>query len=317
VNVTAHDSGAGAKVHGGAADGAVDVSGFRPGAARRRFFQPPLQRLRHEPWFAYGERLSPSVLILLGAGAWLAFTALWQLAVMLELAPPVLLVDPLDVLSSLWRKLASANFARDIGVSLARILVSFAAASAIALPCGVLMGAFPVFAALINPIVAAFRYLPAPSFMPLLLMTLGPGDLQKMSLLFIGVVFFLITLVADNTRTVAVELIEAAATLGASRLQTLLRVIIPASMPGAVVAHRQMLAVSWTYLVVAEIVAADGGIGAVMIRSQRVLDTGAILACILTIGVLGLLSDWAFAAVAWLMFPHLRKEPRLGRARDA
>jgi NitT/TauT family transport system permease protein len=311
VNVAAPDSDAAAQE-----DGAVDVSGFRPRAARRRFFERPLRRLRHEPWFAYGERLSPSVLILLGAGAWLAFAALWQLAVTLELAPPVLLVGPLDVLGSLWRKLASANFARDVGVSLARILVSFAAASAIALPCGVLMGAFPAFAALINP-VAAFRYLPAPSFVPLLLMTLGPGDLQKMSLLFIGVVFFLITLVADNTRTVAIELVETAATLGASRLQTLWRVIIPASLPGAVVAHRQMLAVSWTYLVVAEIVAADEGIGAVMVRSQRVLDTGAILACILSIGVLGLLSDGLFAALAWLMFPHLRKEQRGGRGRGA
>jgi NitT/TauT family transport system permease protein len=185
-------------------------------------------------------------------------------------------------------------------------LLSFAAASAIAMPCGLLMGAFPLAAACINPIVAAFRYLPAPSFVPLLLMTLGLGDPQKMALLFIGVVFFLITLVADNTRAVPSELVEAAATLGARRHQTLARVILPASLPGAVVAHRQMLAVSWTYLVVAEIVAADEGIGAVMIRSQRLLQTDAILACILAIGVLGLSCDLAFAGLGWLLFPHLR-----------
>jgi NitT/TauT family transport system permease protein len=305
------NAGDGAGEAGGDAGSDVDTSAFRARSPRRDAFAP----LRREPWLAYGGRLSPSAIVLLGAGAWLAFAGLWQLAVTLELAPPVLLVGPLDVLASLWHKLDSAHFARDIGVSLARILVSFAAASAIAFPCGVLMGAFPLFAALINPIVAAFRYLPAPSFVPLLLMTLGPGDLQKMSLLFVGVVFFLITLVTDNTRTVAVELVETAATLGASRLQTLLRVIIPASLPGAVIAHRQMLAVSWTYLVVAEIVAADEGIGAVMVRSQRVLDTAAILACILTIGVLGLLSDQAFGALAWLMFPHLRSA-RTGRQKS-
>lgn len=282
----------------------TDRSHYRPRLGR----QGLLGRLRLEPWLRYGGRLSPSVLVLLGTLAWLGFAGLWQLAVALELAPPVLLVGPLDVLGSLWQKLVSANFARDIGVSLARVLVSFAAASAIAFPCGVLMGAFPVFAALINPIVAPFRYLPAPSFVPLLLMTLGPGDLQKMALLFIGVVFFLVTLIADNTRTVAVELIESAATLGASRWQTLLRVIIPASLPGAVIAHRQMLAVSWTYLVVAEIVAADKGIGAVMVRAQRVLDTGAILGCILTIGVLGLVSDFAFEGLAWLLFPYRRRQ---------
>lgn len=289
--------------------GAVDTSGYRRSAPGPR----GLSRLGREPWLEYGGRISPSVLVLLGTAAWLAFVALWQLAVALEIAPPVLLVGPVDVVRSLWRLLSRASFAHDIGVSLARVFGSFAAASAMAFPCGVMMGAFPLAAALINPLVAPFRYLPAPSFVPLLLMTLGPGDLQKMSLLFIGVVFFLVALLADNTRTVPRALLEAAATLGASRRQLALRVIIPASLPGAVIAHRQMLAVSWTYLVVAEIVAADGGIGAVMVRSQRVLDTGAILACILTIGVLGLLSDCAFAGLAWLLFPHRRHERRSGR----
>ncbi len=282
----------------------TDGSGFR----ERRRLRALREIRRREPWLSFGARLSPSVLLVLGAVAWSVFCGLWQLAVWLELAPPVLLVGPLDVLATLYHKLVSANFGRDIAVSLARILLSFGAASALAYPCGLLMGTFPVVAACLNPIVAAFRYLPAPSFVPLLLMTLGPGDLQKMALLFIGVVFFSITLVADNTRTVAIELVETAATLGASRLQTLWRVIVPASLPGALTAHRQMLAVSWTYLVVAEIVAADEGIGAVMVRSQRLLQTDAILACILTIGLLGLASDLAFAGLERLAFPYLRRE---------
>lgn len=290
----------------------TDASGFRGRRSRSGFWI----RVRREPWLTFGGRLSPTAILLCGVAAWLAFAAAWQLAVGCELAPPVLLVGPGDVLAALYAKLRSANFSRDIAVSLGRILLSFAAASAIAFPCGLLMGVFPIVAACINPIVAAFRYLPAPSFVPLLLMTLGPGDLQKMALLFIGVVFFLVTLIADNTRTVPVELVETAATLGARRHQILARVVLPASLPGAVIVHRQMLAVSWTYLVVAEIVAADEGIGAVMVRSQRLLQTDAILACILTIGLLGLLCDLAFAALGWLSFPHLRAERAL-RAKQA
>jgi NitT/TauT family transport system permease protein len=280
----------------------IDASEFRTHRRRSKLWA----RARREPWLAFGGHLSPIAILVCAVCAWLTFAGAWQLAVWLELAPPVLLVGPGDVLAALAGKLRNANFGRDIAVSLARILLSFAAASAIAMPCGLLMGAFPLAAACVNPIVAAFRYLPAPSFVPLLLMTLGPGDPQKMALLFIGVVFFLITLIADNTRAVPSELVETAATLGARRHQTLARVILPASLPGAVVAHRQMLAVSWTYLVVAEIVAADEGIGAVMVRSQRLLQTDAILACILTIGVLGLLCDLAFAGLGWLLLPHLR-----------
>ena len=99
-------------------------------------------------------------------------------------------------------------------------------------------------------------------------------------------------------------------TLGGSRWQILSTVIIPASMPNIMVAMRQMLAVSWTYLVIAEIVAATTGIGAVMMRAKRFLHVEKIMAGILVIGLLGLLFDFLFRRLHRLLFPYLESERR-------
>jgi NitT/TauT family transport system permease protein len=79
------------------------------------------------------------------------------------------------------------------------VLGSCAAASLVALPLGILMGSFAIVAAALNPLVSAARYLPAPSFIPVLLMLLGATDAEKLALLFIGVVWFLITMIMDVT----------------------------------------------------------------------------------------------------------------------
>lgn len=216
-----------------------------------------------------------------------------------------LLPGPVAVLRAWIELFAERDFAVDVLQSTKRILVSFAIAIAIALPVGVMMGAFRRVGDFLNPLVSAFRYLPAPSFIPLLLMWLGTGDSQKVSLLVLGVVFFLITLFMDNTRAVPRELIECSSTLGASRAKVLLKVMLPAAMPNHVDTARQMLAVSWSYLVIAEIVAATDGIGAMMMRAKRFVQVDDIMAGILTIGLLGLIADTLIRLIHRRCFHYL------------
>ena len=147
--------------------------------------------------------------------------------------------------------------------------------------------------------------MPAPSFIPILLMWFGTGETPKLALLFIGVVFFLITMVMDYTRNIKMELLETAATLGATRPQLISTVIIPAVLPDIIVSMRQMLAVTWTYLVIAEIVASTTGIGAMMMRARRFLHTDEIMAGIMVIGILGLLFDVLFRLIHRKMFSYL------------
>ena len=197
------------------------------------------------------------------------------------------------------------GFVGDIGKSLYRIYVSFFVACMVAIPLGLLMGCFIKLRVLINPTVGGLRYLPAASFVPLLLVYLGPTDTAKMALLFLGCVFFLIALILDNVLAVPRELIESAQTMGASRRHIVFRVTLPAAAPQIVASMRNMIAVSWTYLVIAEIVAATDGIGAVMMRGAKFLHIDIIMAGILTIGVLGVLTDMLFRFARRLLFPYL------------
>jgi NitT/TauT family transport system permease protein len=245
--------------------------------------------------------------IVLGVLAWLLFLGLWQYAATAGLAPQRLFPPPTQVVSALQELFVTQNFHADVLASLERVAVSFLLAFAIALPLGLFMGAFPVVAAFFNPLVSPFRYLPAPAFIPLLLMWLGAGDAQKIALLFLGVVWFLVTLIADHVRSVKMELIETALTLGASTRQVLGGVVLRASLPGLVDIARQMLAVSWTYLVIAEIVAATDGIGAMIMRARRFVRVDEVMAGIVMIGILGLVLDLLFRLLHWRLFPYARQ----------
>ena len=265
---------------------------------------------RRPRWFEFQRPIPARASLALGVSVWIIFFLLWESAVVFEWVNSLFMPPPEKVLLGLWSLLVKDAFLVDIGISIYRIALSFALACLVAVPLGIFMGSFPRVEAFFNPLVSAWRYLPAPSFIPLLLMWFGTGDGQKIALLFIGVIWFLITIIMDHVKSVRRELIETSMTLGGNRWQILCTVVIPASMPNIMVAMRQMLAVSWTYLVIAEIVAATTGIGAVMMRAKRFLHVEKIMAGILVIGLLGLLFDFLFRRLHRLLFPYLESERR-------
>lgn len=244
--------------------------------------------------------------VFLGALGWIAFVGGWWWAAKSGLAPERLFPGLDKVFISLYELLTEKNFAADIWASIKRILTSFSIAVLLALPFGLLIGAYRPVDRVLAPLAGAFRYLPAPAFIPLLLMWLGTGEEQKIALLVIGVVFFLIIMLADVTRQVPRVYIETARTLGLRPVQILGSVIFRASLAGYVDVFRQLLAVSWTYLVIAEIVAATDGIGAMMMRAKRFVHVDDIMAGILVIGLLGLLFDALFKALHRSAFRYLQ-----------
>ncbi|WP_244178260.1 ABC transporter permease [Marinobacter shengliensis] len=258
-----------------------------------------------EYWFDFNQAIPGSQRLLLGAAGWITFVLVWHITSQMDLAPERLYPGPVAVFGALQELFIEQSFLSDVMASLTRILVSFSIALAIALPLGILMGSFARVDAALNPLMGAWRYLPAPAFIPLLLMWLGTGDTQKIALLLMGVVFFLIIMLADVTRQTPKVLIETAKTLGGGRRIILWTVLFRHSLPGYVDTCRQMLAVSWTYLVIAEIVAATDGIGAMMMRARRFVHVDDIMAGIVTIGVLGLLLDTVFRLIYRKSFPYL------------
>ncbi|WP_371229539.1 ABC transporter permease [Roseovarius sp. 2305UL8-3] len=245
--------------------------------------------------------------LVLGLLVWVLFFGLWEFAVWLRWMPEILLPGPGKVLSALYTLFAEQGFLQDVLVSVWRVMLSFFLACLLAIPLGILIGSFRTVEAFFSPFVSAWRYLPAPSFIPLLLMWFGAGDAQKLALLFIGVIWFLITLISDHTKAVPADLIRTSVTLGGSRMQVLRSVVVPAALPNIVIAMRQMLAVSWTYLVIAEITAADAGIGAMMMRAKRFLHVDQIMAGILVIGLLGLMFDFLLRLLHRKAFHYLEE----------
>ena len=283
-----------------------DHMGDRAGVSTpaERLRKPPAVPVRSTRFLELLHRPEPRNAVVLGViGAGLFFVV-WEIG---HYASPEesrrFLPAPLKVIATLWTLVVEKSFLLDVAKSCMRIFGSFLAACAIAIPIGVLMGCFGNVRALCNPTLSGWRYLPAASFIPLLLVWFGPSETAKMGLLFLGVIFFLVALILDNTAAVQRELIEAALTMGARRRQVVLGVVVPAAAPAFFDSMRNMIAVGWTYLVIAEIVGAQDGIGAVMMRAGRFLKVDVIMAGIFAIGILGVLTDLLFRLGAHWLFP--------------
>src|SRR5690349_2906152 len=141
------------------------------------------------------------------------------------------LKDPLYTLRTGVSLFREFGFAKDVGITVYRVVGGFILAALVAVPLGILMGAYKPIEAFLEPFVSFARYLPASAFIPLLILWAGIGELQKLLVIFIGSVFQIILMVAVTVSQVRRELVEAAMTLGARDRGVVGRVLIPASAP--------------------------------------------------------------------------------------
>jgi NitT/TauT family transport system permease protein len=222
--------------------------------------------------------------------------------------PSYFLPSPSDVISAGWRMIQSGELAENAQASIIVVVVGWIIAAALAVPLGILMGSLKIFEALLEPIVDFVRYLPVSAMIPLLILYIGIGIEEKISVIFIGTFFQLILLVADVATHVANDLLDSAYTLGASRFRVFTTVLLPATLPGVMDALRITIGWAWTYLIVAELVAAEHGLGIMILQSQRGLRTDKIFVGLVTIGLLGFTSDFT---LKWLHRRLLPWSPRI------
>jgi len=185
----------------------------------------------------------------------------------------------------------SGQLLADTWASVQRILIGFGLAVVVSVPLGLVMGSFQAGQALFEPIVGLLRYLPASAFIPLLTIWLGIGEPSKWMLLFIGTLFFNTLMTADAVRQVPRPLIDVSYTLGARRGEVLRKVVVPHALPGMLDAVRVNAAAAWNFVVVAELINSEEGLGYRIARSQRFLASDRIFAVLIVIAVLGLAVD--------------------------
>jgi NitT/TauT family transport system permease protein len=248
--------------------------------------------------------------IALACGSFVVVIGIWSILSYGGIVQELFLPSPSAVAKALWEMFVHEDFIADVWASFVRIIVGFLVAAAVGIPLGIAIGSFRAVQAFFEPIIAAVRYMPASAFIPLLIIWFGIGQTEKFSVIWFGVFFPLTLMIADVSANVPKELVNIAYTLGASRWQVFRRVLLPACWPGVIDNLRIGLGWAWTYLIVAELVAAETGIGHVILQSSRFLATDKIIGGILVIGALGLLSDAFFRLLYRVLFPYAERLAR-------
>lgn len=258
----------------------------------------PARRRRIAPL----EPVSARARWLLGVGFFVLFVAVWAFFTLGGFVSPTFLASPVTMVKEAWLLFTEYNFIHDIGMTVWRVLGGFVLATVVAVPLGIAMGAYKPVEAFLEPFVSFCRYLPASAFIPLLILWAGIGETQKLLVIFIGSVFQIILMVAVIVGGARKDLVEAAYTLGADSRGIVKRVLIPGAAPGIAETLRLVLGWAWTYVIVAELIGSSSGIGHMITDSQALLNTGQIIFGIIVIGIIGLVSDFAFKALNRKLF---------------
>lgn len=241
--------------------------------------------------------------VVLGITFFVVFIALWAAVSFGGLVTPQFLANPVAALNAGIELFTKYSFHIDVGLTVWRVLGGFAIAALIGVPLGIAMGAYKPIEAFFEPFVSFARYLPASAFIPLLILWAGIGESSKLALIFLGSFFQLVLMIAVIVGSTRRDLVEAAYTLGASQSGIVTRVLLPASAPQIAESLRLVLGWAWTYVIVAEFIGAERGIGKMIIDSQALLNTGQIIFGIVVIGLIGLISDYLFKVANQRLYP--------------
>lgn len=215
----------------------------------------------------------------------------------------IFLPSPKDVIVRMYEMHSDGSLWMSCWESTRRVMVGWIWSVVVALPCGMLMANSRKFSAFIQPIIEFARYLPVVALVPLTLLYMGIDESQKYMIIFLGTFFQLVLMICDTVSGIDKNMINAARTLGAGKLQLYKEVIFPAALPGLMDDFRMTIGWAWTYLVVAEMVAASNGLGYMILRSQRYLATDTIFAGLILIGLIGLITDWLFRILTRVVAP--------------
>lgn len=215
----------------------------------------------------------------------------------------VFLPTPTAVVMAAVNMYQAGTLIPDMLDSVVRIIIGWAIAALIALPLGMLIAKSRSGSSLIQPLIEFARYLPITALVPLTLLYCGIGELQKYTVIFLGTFFQLVLMISDSVSAVDKNLLNASRTLGAGTWQTYRLVLFPAALPGILDSFRLTIGWAWTYLVVAEMIAANSGLGYLIIKSQRFLKTDNIFAGLILIGIIGLVTDFLFRLIAKIITP--------------
>ena len=244
---------------------------------------------------------------LLSGISFLILITLWCILTYGGFVQPLFVPSPTAVFIKIIDGIKDGSLLRNCWASTRRVMIGWLLSAVIALPCGMLMARSKRFTAVLQPVIEFVRYLPVVALVPLTILYLGIGETQKYTVIWLGTFFQLVLMVCDTVSSVDKNMLNAARTLGADKWQVYKEVIFPASLPGLLDDFRLTIGWAWTYLVVAEMVAASEGLGYIILKSQRFLATDVIFMGLILIGLIGLLTDFLLRLLSKILVPWYKR----------
>jgi len=220
---------------------------------------------------------------------------------------PTVLPSPAETFASFPSLWVGRRLPNNIWASLRRVVLGFGLAAAIGIPIGVLCGCFKSLNAFFTPISVFGRNIPVAALIPLTFSLFGIGELQKVMFIFIACVAFIISDTARAIGDVGGEYVDTAFTLGASRWQVVMKVLVPLAMPSVFNSLRLLFGLAFGYIMLAELVkfgGESGGLGDIIITSQRRNMKEHIILVLLMIPIVALLIDRALYLIQCQLFPY-------------
>lgn len=223
-----------------------------------------------------------------------------------------LIPTPQDTLLTLLNLFTQSLFWNDLSTTLYRMLLGFGASIIVGIPLGIGIGLSRNLSAMFGGVIDSLKYTPISAFIPLSIILFGIGDEQKVAILLLATGPYMAVMTADAVRSTRAEYIEGALSLGASRFQVIRQVILVSAAPQIWQAARLALAIAWTYVLTAELVGAESGLGRFMLLAERFFNTKEMLATVVIIAVIGWLSDVIFRILymQWFRWAVLMSQER-------
>jgi NitT/TauT family transport system permease protein len=179
----------------------------------------------------------------------------------------------------------------NVQYSAMRVVQGFALAALLGIPLGLMIGWSKLVAQLFDPLVQSLRPIPITAWLPFSIALFGIRDIGSIFLIFLGGFYAIVVNATQGARDVERNLVRAALMMGATRAQLLRRVVLPSAMPSIFTGMRIGLGISWTAVIVSEMVAVKSGLGYVLWDAYYVGRMDIVLADMVSIGAMGYISD--------------------------
>jgi ABC-type nitrate/sulfonate/bicarbonate transport system permease component len=231
-----------------------------------------------------------------GVAGVVTFLALWEMAARFVWGDAQVLPSPTQALLAAARHLTPQELAAHVGISLSRILGGFALGAAGGIALGIAAGWYAPLARIVRPVIDLLRPIPPLAWIPIAIVWFGLGEPSKWFVIFLGAFFPVFTNAYRGMESIPPVLLRAARTMDVDGVALLFKVAVPAALPDIATGLRVGFGLSFGTLVAAELIAANRGMGYLVMQSRELGDLGVAVFGILLIGIVSLASDAALAA---------------------